>query len=168
MWTQPWFWSVWIAVAGLMEFWAMFVHGRVWHRLLWFAHRSHHETREGAFEGNDVFAVIHALFAMTLIIAGIHHAPVWGWVGEMMAAVGFGMTTFGVSYFVIHDGFIHQRLPVAFLGRFSAIPRIRTAHLVHHQREHAGPYGLFLGQWELRRVARANRRNRQIDQGAAR
>jgi len=146
--SNPLFWIVWIGVAVFMEFWAMFLHGQLWHRVLWITHRSHHVPREGRFELNDVFAVFHASIAIFLIVYGCEAGPGLG--HEMMVAVGFGMTTFGMSYFLVHDGFIHERLPVQFLAKIPYLRRVRNAHRVHHNRHHEGPYGLFLGEWELR------------------
>jgi beta-carotene 3-hydroxylase len=147
MWRDGRFWAVLVAVAVLMEFWAMWLHGRLWHGVLWPAHRSHHAPRRGPLEFNDLFAGLHAAVAMGLVMAGLE------WRLWFVAAVGFGMTLFGVAYFVVHDGLIHGRLPVGFLARFVAIQRIRDAHGVHHARA-GGPYGLFLGPWELERGRR--------------
>lgn len=149
MWSDPIFWLVVLAVAVAMEFWAMFLHGKLWHGVLWPTHASHHRPRAGRFEFNDVFAVFHAALAMFLIIYGFESSH--GRLSEMMIAVGFGMSAFGMAYFTVHDGFIHGRLPVRFLARFAYFRRVRNAHKVHHRSDHVGPYGLFLGEWELRR-----------------
>jgi beta-carotene 3-hydroxylase len=138
------FWAVLLGVAALMELWAMWLHGALWHGLLWPAHRSHHVPRRGPLEFNDLFAALHAAVAMGFVMAGLE------WRVWPAAAVGFGMTLFGVAYFVVHDGLIHGRLPVAFLERSTWLRRVRDAHLVHHART-GGPYGLFLGPWELAR-----------------
>lgn len=150
MWTDPIFWLVVVTVAVLMEFWAMVLHGRLWHGVLWLTHRSHHVPRRGWFEFNDIFALGHALIAMTLIIYGFESDH--GRLSHLMIAVGFGMSAFGLAYFTVHDGFIHGRLPVAWLARFAFMRRVRNAHRVHHRRDHEGPFGLFLGEWELRRA----------------
>jgi beta-carotene 3-hydroxylase len=52
------------------------------------------------------------------------------------------MTAFGLAYAVVHDGFVHGRLPVGVLGRVPYFRRLREAHLAHH-RSNGGPYGLF-------------------------
>lgn len=155
MWSQLYFWATWVAVALFMEFWAMWLHGSLWHGPWWLTHRSHHRQREGLFEFNDIFAVFHACLATGLIIYGFEATPCVS--SHLCIAIGFGMTTFGIAYFVVHDGFIHGRLPVGFLARFAYLRRVRNAHLVHHKRDHALPFGLFLGEWELRR-AKARRR----------
>ena len=147
MWSNPWFWAVLLTVAAAMEFWAMFVHEKLWHGSLWWGHRSHHRPNHGMFELNDLFSGFHAALAIGLIALGTEGPPEL----ELLAAIGFGMTAFGVSYFVVHDGFIHGRLPVEFLAKFGYFRRLRNAHKVHHLKDHEGPFGLFLGEWELRR-----------------
>ncbi len=144
MWRDASFWAVLVGVAVLMEFWAMLLHERLWHGVLWPAHRSHHVPSTGALEFNDLFALGHALAATGLVVAGVH------WQLRVVAAVGFGMTAFGLSYFIVHDGLIHGRLPVGFLARFAWLRDICDAHRVHHERV-GGPYGLFLGPWERAR-----------------
>jgi beta-carotene 3-hydroxylase len=157
MWTDPRFWLLALAVACAMEFWAMLLHGRLWHGVLWFAHRSHHAPRTGWFEGNDAFAVLHALLAMGLIIGGLEGLQ--GTAQWLSVAVGIGMSMFGMAYFTVHDGLIHGRLPVQFLSRWDWLRRVRNAHLVHHHRD-AEPYGLFMGQWELQRALQRQKTSR--------
>jgi beta-carotene 3-hydroxylase len=66
------------------------------------------------------------------------------------------MTLFGLSYLLVHDGLVHERLPMQFLLRWRYFRRLRGAHL-HHHRFHGVPYGLFLGPEELS-AAKATRR----------
>jgi beta-carotene 3-hydroxylase len=157
IWSQPLFWLLAAAVAVLMELWAMFLHGQLWHGVLWFGHRSHHTPKAGWWEWNDAFAVGHALIAMGLIIGGLEllHGPV-----QLVAvAIGMGMSAFGMAYFAVHDGLIHGRLPMQFLLRWDYFRRVRNAHMAHHHKGQA-PYGLFLGLQELRwHNKRASRQN---------
>ena len=150
---DPHFWLVLITAALAMEFWAMLLHGRLWHGPWWPAHKSHHTSRTGWWEANDVFAAMHASVAIVLIVAGLEHRL--GVHSELFVAAGYGMTVFGMAYFVVHDGLIHGRLPVGFLSRIDWLRRIRNAHQVHHRLD-AAPYGLFLGPWELRRATVSN------------
>ena len=126
----------------------MILHGALWHGPWWLTHKSHHSPKSGRLELNDIFAVFHAVLAAGLIIYGSEAPPTLS--AHLCSAAGFGMTTFGIAYFVVHDGFIHGRLPVQFLARFAYLRRVRNAHRVHHKRQHDAPYGLFLGEWELR------------------
>ena len=141
-----------VVAAALMEPWAAFAHGVLWHGPLWSFHESHHVEREGFFEKNDLFAVAHAVPAMALFIGG-------SLLGDSLLAnalfgIGIGMTVFGAGYAVVHDGLVHGRLPVRFLLRFRWIKRIHGAHLRHHETGGA-PFGMFLGPQELRRAVKA-------------
>lgn len=147
-----------IVVAVAMELWAALLHGRAWHAILWRVHRSHHRARRGRFEANDALSVLHAPIAIVAILYGCR-AEV-GVLREIVFGVGVGMSVFGVAYFVVHDGLVHGRLPVAALARLPYFARVRDAHLEHHA--HAdGPYGLFLGPWERRRATHASPRARR-------
>lgn len=153
--------AIWIpvalAVAAAMELWAGLLHGRFWHGVLYPVHRSHHRKRHGRFEANDALSALHAPIAIALILYGCVAAP--GALREVSFGVGIGMTLFGVAYLVFHDGFVHGRLPVRWLGKVALFARIRDAHRVHHGRG-AVPYGFFLGPQELE-AARA----RDADRG---
>ncbi len=154
--------AIWLPVATVvavaMDVWAGLIHGLVWHGALWGLHRSHHEPRRGRFEANDALALVHAPIAVGLILYGCRGAEGWG--REVLFGVGIGMTLFAVLYVVVHDGLVHQRLPVRGLLRFAALRRVKNAHAVHHQASHLGgaPFSLFFGPWELRARARARRR----------
>lgn len=145
--------AIWIAVAlpvaAAMELWAALLHGRVWHGVLWGVHRSHHRRRVGPFESNDLLSALHAPIAIALILYGCLGEP--GALREVAFGAGIGMTLFGLAYVLVHDGLVHGRLPVGWLGRVPYLARVRDAHLVHHTRGHA-PFGLFLG---LREIARS-------------
>ncbi len=152
---------IWL-VAGLpvllgMEAWARLLHDKLWHGPLWSLHASHHLPRSGPFERNDAFAVLHALLAIPMMLYGCVGPA--GLLREALFGISLGMTGFGLSYAVVHDGLVHGRLPVAFLRRWAWIRRIEAAHKVHH-RDGAAPYGLFRGPEELRRIATKNRRSR--------
>lgn len=154
-------WMIWGPLIPLtafaMEHWARILHGKVWHRWLWKMHRSHHAPRRGWFERNDVLSSSHSFIAAGLIIYGFEGAP--GVLREVAFGIGVGMTVFGIAYLTVHDGFVHKRLPVQFLERFSYFRRVREAHKAHHRRPHAPPFGFFLGPWELE----AEERNARAD-----
>lgn len=135
-----------LVFACAMEPWARFLHGRLWHGRLWSVHESHHAPRRGRFERNDVLSGLHAPIAMVLVVVGCQLVP--GALGAAMIGAGSGMTLFGFAYLVVHDGLVHERLPVAFLAKLPYFKRIRAAHLVHHARGGV-PYGLFRGPAEL-------------------
>lgn len=146
-----------LAVAVFMELWAMLLHGRIWHSLLWKLHRSHHQKRRGVFERNDALSVLHAPIAIVLIIYGCEAAP--SLFRECAFGVGIGMSMFGVAYLIVHDGLVHGRLPVEALAKIPYFAAVRDAHRLHHKKGARGPYGLFLGPWEAawedKRLAKA-------------
>lgn len=157
--------GIWFAV-GLptvvfMEFWSAILHGKIWHGALWSVHESHHAPDAGSkWERNDILSVTHAPIAIALILYGCV-GPI-GVAREVCYGIGMGMTAFGIAYIVVHDGLIHGRLPVARLARFGYLRRVRNAHLVHHRTDGA-PFGLFLGPWVVRRMARAKQAARAAD-----
>lgn len=159
---------VWLAVglpvAALMEPWAAMLHGRVWHGLLWRVHGSHHRPRRGRMEANDALSILHAPIAIALILYGCQGPAGLG--REAAFGAGLGMTLFGLAYILVHDGLVHGRLPVAGLTRLRFFDRVRRAHLAHHRRDHAGPYGLFLGPAELAREVAARRATRAPQRSA--
>ncbi|KAF9617962.1 hypothetical protein IFM89_039255, partial [Coptis chinensis] len=66
-----------VGAAVGMEFWARWAHKALWHASLWHMHESHHKPREGAFELNDVFAIINAVPAIGLINYGFFHKGIF-------------------------------------------------------------------------------------------
>lgn len=150
--------AIWIAtgvpVALLMEPWAALLHGRVWHGVLWRVHRSHHRPRPGRFEANDWLSGTHAPLSIALILAGCLGPE--GVAREIAFGAGLGMAVFGLSYVIVHDGLVHGRLPVAFLGRVPYLARVRDAHLEHHRGTPGEPYGLFAAPLLRRESPRAS------------
>jgi len=149
--------SIWLAAgvptAVAMEYWSRLLHGQVWHRWLWVMHASHHRPHAPGqrYEVNDLLSFTHAPIAIAAILYGCL-GPV-GPLREALFGFGLGMTLFGLSYIVVHDGLVHGRLPAAFLLRFRFFRRVRAAHEVHHR--HGGvPYGLFRGPEELKAARR--------------
>lgn len=147
-----------VSTVLLMEGWALRAHERVWHHALWFLHRSHHRPRTGPFEANDLLALVNAPPAVLLLSWGTWGNP--GWVATLAWAVGAGISLYGTAYLVVHDGYVHGRLPLAFLDRSAWLRKVRAAHRVHHADE-AAPFGLFMGPWELEARRAALRRRGQ-------
>jgi beta-carotene 3-hydroxylase len=152
--SDPLIWLLsFLAGALLMEPWAALLHNHAWHGPLMFLHRSHHQP-SGRWEWNDLLSSAHAPIAIALILHGSLGAPsVWREIGF---GFGLGMTFFGFSYLVVHDGLVHGRLPVKFLERWAYFRRVKNAHKVHH-RDGGVPFGLFLGPWALKRQAAKRR-----------
>lgn len=149
--------AVAVVAFALMEPWSRWVHDKLWHGPLWPVHRSHHEEQEGWFEANDLFVVGHALAVMPVFLL-VAWLPLTWW-REVIYGAAIGISCFGVSYALLHDGAVHGRLPVGFLLRLRPIKRIVGAHRAHHVTGEA-PYGFFLGPRELQQDVRRRREER--------
>ena len=118
-----------IALAAflIMEGITWLTHRYVMHGFLWKLHQDHHRKSQGFFEKNDAFFLIFAIPSWLLIMFGLQYK--WYW----MAAVGCGITLYGLAYFIVHEVIIHQRFK--FLGRTTNtyIRSLRWAHKMHHK-----------------------------------
>lgn len=124
--------SSWILNAALflgaffaMEGAAWVIHRYVMHGPMWFWHRSHHEPRTGLFELNDLFAVVFSLPAILGIYLGLREIPA-------LLPIGFGITAYGIAYFLVHDGMVHRRVNVGSVPREGYLGRLHEAHMLHH------------------------------------
>ncbi|MBV9995795.1 MAG: sterol desaturase family protein [Caulobacteraceae bacterium] len=113
------------AAFAFMEGFAWFTHKYVMHGFMWVWHRSHHEPRRGAFELNDLFAVVFAAPAIAAIYAGAHGTP-------LLLPVGVGITAYGVVYFMFHDGLVHRRYRTPLDAKSPFWKRLIQAHRIHH------------------------------------
>ncbi|PJB13568.1 MAG: beta-carotene hydroxylase [Flavobacteriales bacterium CG_4_9_14_3_um_filter_40_17] len=123
---------IWIAVFlltfCLMEFMAWFTHKFVMHGFLWSLHSDHHRKDHNSwFERNDVFFIFYAVVSMTFISLW-HFGYLW-----MGLPIGLGIFAYGLTYFLVHDIFIHQRFKL-FRNADNWYARgIRRAHKIHHK-----------------------------------
>ncbi|KGJ13614.1 beta-carotene hydroxylase [Paracoccus sanguinis] len=115
-----------VTVAG-MEAVAYAVHRWVMHGPLgWGWHKSHHEAdHEGVFEKNDLYAVVFSVLAIALFALGSRWWPPLWW-------IAVGMSVYGVIYFVVHDGLVHQRWPFRVVPKRGYLRRLYQAHRLHH------------------------------------
>ena len=116
-----------VATVAVMEGVAYAVHRWVMHGPLgWGWHQSHHDSdHEGPFEKNDLYAVVFSVLAIALFAVGsAWWAPLW-W-------VAVGMSVYGVIYFVVHDGLVHQRWPFRVVPKRGYLRRLYQAHRLHH------------------------------------
>ena len=117
--------AIFLSTLVAMEGVGFLAHKCVMHGWGWFLHRSHHEPHLGAVETNDVYLLVLALVAITLIVLGnAGHDPLQ-WVGA-------GVAAFGVLYVVIHDGIVHRHWPARPRPRHPYLRRLYQAHLMHH------------------------------------
>ena len=141
-----------LAMGGMvgMEMYARWAHRFLWHEneVGWGLHKSHHEPRKGAFEANDIYAVMNAVPAIFLCGYGFMRPDV---IGGLCFGLGLGITLFGISYMFVHDGLVHKRFPVGPIADVPILRRVAVAHQMHHSDKYGGvQFGMFLGPMELK------------------
>lgn len=134
-----------IASYVVMEFVAWIAHRYVMHGFGWFLHEDHHAPNRmksySFLEKNDSFFVIFAIPAMLAFIFGSVFAI------PLLIAAGIGITLYGITYFMIHDVFFHQRFKFyRFRGNayFRALRRAHGMHHVHYTKEEGECFGLLV------------------------
>jgi beta-carotene 3-hydroxylase len=105
-------------------------------------HRSHHRVSGGGrLEANDWFPVMFA----TVVCAGLALGFNVAGFGTLVP-VGIGVTLYGAAYALVHDVYVHGRLPL-FARRHGApvagLEQLAEAHRLHH-RFGGEPYGMLL------------------------
>ena len=136
-------WPVLVAVALVtvvaMEAFAWFTHRYVMHRWGWGWHRSHHEPHDELLEKNDLYALVFAAVAVGLFVVGDLSHPV-------VKAVAYGVSLYGLLYFIVHDGLVHQRWPFRYIPHRGYAKRLVQAHRLHHAvkgRDHGVSFGFL-------------------------
>jgi beta-carotene 3-hydroxylase len=116
-----------VATVTLMEGFAYVAHRWVMHGPGWFLHASHHRPRTGAFEWNDLYAVIFAVPSFVLLLGGVQLGwwPGYAWIGA-------GIAAYGAIYFGFHDVIVHRRIGHRYVPRSAYMKRIMQAHRLHH------------------------------------
>ncbi|MGB3618584.1 MAG: fatty acid hydroxylase [Catalinimonas sp.] len=124
-----------------MELASWAIHRYLMHGPLWFIHQTHHAPgRPPRWEWNDVFTLFFGGVAVVLIVlgSGTWDARFW---------LGVGIALYGTVYFVVHDLFIHRRLPKwAWRSENPYLRRLYRGHQMHHQSRERLPsraYGLL-------------------------
>ncbi len=128
-----------VGMAVAMEPISAGVHRWFGHGWGWVFHRSHHEDELVGFEANDIIPAVSAGLTMLAFWVGVS-------VDGAAAAVPLaaGATIYGLVYFVIHDLYIHRRLPLL-PHHVSWLEPFKQAHLDHH-RTGTGNWGI-LWRW---------------------
>lgn len=127
-----------------MEFMAWFTHKYVMHGFLWKWHEDHHlpkHEKEYFFEKNDRFFLVFAIPSMICYITGSST--------EYFALffVGIGISLYGLTYFLIHDVYIHRRFTwfKQLDGKYSrAILRAHGSHHAKRTKEDGESFGLLV------------------------
>jgi len=101
------------------------------HGFLWSLHKDHHlKDHDSWFERNDFFFIFYALVSSVFVI-------LWGeanfWFGLPIA---LGIFLYGLTYFMVHDIFIHQRFKMFRNANSKYARGIRRAHKIHHKNIH--------------------------------
>lgn len=98
-------------------------------------HRSHHQQRNRCFERNDLYPLFFSTLAVACSVLAAAGVP--GCTG-----IAVGVTAYGVAYAVVHEAYIHRRVPLP-LPRTRYFEWTRDAHRLHHL--YGGePYGMLL------------------------
>jgi beta-carotene 3-hydroxylase len=130
-----------IATFFFMEFMAWFTHKYIMHGIMWYFHRDHHQHEPGFFEKNDVFFLIFAIPSWLCIMLGMMNANFYS------VAIGAGIAVYGLSYFLMHDVFIHQRFKWFRNTNNSYLLALRKAHKIHHKhlgKEEGEVFGMLI------------------------
>ena len=125
-----------------MEFFAWFTHKYVMHGFMWFFHRDHHIRDGRKVEWNDVFAVIFAVPSIVLIYLGVVNP------NSYLLSIGIGIMLYGGAYFMFHDVYVHQRIPILknFSNRY--LRATVKAHLEHHNPHANYNYGFLIAPFK--------------------
>ena len=113
-----------------MEFMAWFSHKYIMHGFLWILHKDHHKKdHKSWFERNDLFFIFYAVISTGLVM-------LWGkgylWAG---LPIGVGIFVYGVTYFIVHDIFIHRRIKIFSATKNKYFKGIMHAHRLHHAKQ---------------------------------
>jgi beta-carotene 3-hydroxylase len=137
---------------GIMEFMAWFTHKYLMHGFLWSLHKDHHhKDHESWFERNDTFFIFYAVISIGFFLL---------WQNEILEiglAIGLGIFAYGLTYFLVHDIFIHQRFKILRKAESRYGKAVRRAHKMHHKhlgKEHGECFGMLLFPYRYWREAR--------------
>ncbi len=133
---------VFFTIFFIMEFMAWFTHKYVMHGFLWSLHADHHKKdHDSWFERNDAFFIFYAIVSITCFYT-------WS-IGsfELGISIGLGILAYGITYFLVHDIFIHQRFKIFRNADNKYARAVRRAHKMHHKhigKEHGECFGMLI------------------------
>lgn len=111
-----------------MEFMAWFTHKYVMHGFLWYLHKDHHKKEHNSwFERNDTFFIFYALVSIGFFLLWKFGFFIYG------LTIGLGIFAYGLTYFLVHDVFIHQRFKIFRKANSRYGKAVRRAHKMHHK-----------------------------------
>lgn len=122
---------VYLSTFFAMEFVAWFSHKYVMHGFLWVWHKDHHKKdHDSWFEMNDLFFVVYAVMSFGFVV-------LWNEFGQWYGLpIAVGIFTYGMTYFLVHDIFIHQRFKLFRKTNNRYAKGLRRAHKIHHKNIH--------------------------------
>ena len=133
-----------VAVSAVgMEVVASAVHRLFGHGPGWVLHRDHHDPGPGPLEHNDAIPAVFGVVSTGAFWLAMSR-PGWGW----LFWVATGVTLYGLGYALVHDVYIHRRLPLL-PRRIRVLEPWRRAHLEHH-RTGGAPFGVLIPVRPLR------------------
>jgi len=119
---------IFLGTYGFMEFMAWFTHKYIMHGFLWSLHKDHHKKdHDSWFERNDAFFIFYAVVSIVCFLL---------WKNDVFWAglpIGLGIFAYGLSYFLVHDIFIHQRFKLFRNANNWYAKGVRRAHKMHHK-----------------------------------
>ncbi|WP_422859359.1 beta-carotene hydroxylase [Flagellimonas sp. S174] len=120
--------SIFLGTFCFMEFMAWFTHKYIMHGFLWSLHKDHHrKDHDSWFERNDAFFIFYAVVSMSFLMIADNTSFWYGW------PLGFGILAYGITYFLVHDIFIHQRFKIFRNANNWYARGVRRAHKMHHK-----------------------------------
>ena len=135
------FFLIFLGTFLLMECVTWCTHKFVMHGFLWYLHSDHHQPKYAhIFERNDLFFVIFAIPSILLFYFGAKASF------DYRFFIGLGIFAYGVSYFIVHDLVIHQRLKLFKNTKNKYLIALRKGHKVHHKhlgKEHGECFGML-------------------------
>jgi beta-carotene 3-hydroxylase len=132
---------IFLATYLIMECITWCTHKFVMHGFLWYLHADHHQPKYAhIFERNDLFFVIFAIPSILLFYFGAEAGF------DYRFFIGLGIFAYGLSYFIVHDIFIHQRFKLFKNTKNKYLLALRKGHKVHHKhlgKEHGECFGML-------------------------
>lgn len=133
-----------------MECITWLTHKYVMHGFLWYLHADHHQPKYAhIFERNDLFFVIFAIPSILLFYFGAEAGF------DYRFFIGLGIFAYGLSYFIVHDIFIHQRFKLFRNTKNKYLLALRKGHKVHHKylgKEHGECFGMLFVPFKYFRI----------------
>lgn len=133
---------VYLGTFLIMEFMAWFTHKYIMHGFLWVLHKDHHKKEHDSwFERNDAFFLFYAAVSIFNLYQWSYNDFWYG------LPIGLGIFSYGLTYFIVHDIFIHQRFKMFRNANNWYAKGVRRAHKIHHKhlgKSHSENFGMLI------------------------